>query len=862
MPALDAHAEHLLKKDLLSRQLRTEISRIVDDPNTLAALVPPDATPRHRRAAAPAAAVAEEETQDPRAAYPLLAPLFARIVMTFPPSRIAGDDGGEPGRVWGILGRFLGSLARVDSAGGTARDVAKRDIIANRMVDQLAAMLGCAVLTAKEKEAMGAGIDVSGSRTCLAQSFSPGTLELKLEVIEVAVRVVRKKKLLSTSETLEYGITSLLNGRPAQVWRDAAAFKALHKELVRRPKTTIPPLPTLESHPPARTTSPEALNRYLTSLATPLPSAALLDLLGQAEPVDTPDPSGDATLRRAEDIQKALETFRDDLISPGGVARLLAIVAGAAEVGELPAHVGLVVEWWRICGAAALHRTFIEHERAPEHLRRLKQFHNRAPYKGWTALLKGTNPIMVIKAIGNLILARPFGGKCLLQSMICSVIDDEAHRTAKEIARVEALFTGDEAPACCARARALVVDAPVGGYDDDAHRDLAAEVLGFSAAVGSPERAMAEKLLELHWRVRRNRQFRSIVVQDVTVDLAKELLSISYKPLAEAYKATDPGSFVRDLAHFFDDLIRVVEAEHKRASEIADPANSTPDVPPLRPFINLISRYQQRIYHLVRSAISTHPSKLTALSEIAAWAEDLAHFFRGVDPAIDLDPIFGPHDSGPALARDVAKLAARKELRRRRVADRILGRVRGETRGTSLMDGVEREGIEEGVLSTDDEARAAKVLEAELRKMWGEEGQVAAPVAPELADDLLGVPAKLGHARHPSFNSLLSIDSVGSEGGAGGDSATASTATLGEADVEARVMSLFAATEAAAEAEADAPAEPEPAPMGPAANGFGIGQKVRRREWRDPLGLEVAPALVAPWIDAMGPWLDNVANGK
>lgn len=247
---------------------------------------------------------------------------------------------------------------------------------------------------------------------------------------------------------------------------------------------SVPPLPTLADCPPdgpARDSARSSLTAYLQSLSHQPLSSSLLDFLGQSEPVDH-EPTPDEATKRANDIADALDQFREDLIAPGGMAKLFNTIIASSDINDLPKHHQLVIEWWRVwytplllitippkvadtiyySGAAALYRTLVEHVRSPEHLRRLKIFHKRAPYGSWAAILKGTNPVTIVKAVANILLARPFGSHCLLQNMLVSTIDDEAHATIDEIGQVETLL-GD--PGRAFRAKSIVVDAPLGGYD-------------------------------------------------------------------------------------------------------------------------------------------------------------------------------------------------------------------------------------------------------------------------------------------------------------------------------------------------------------------------------------------------------------
>ncbi|TPX70038.1 hypothetical protein SpCBS45565_g02042 [Spizellomyces sp. 'palustris'] len=808
--ALTGEDVHLLKKALIARQLRQEISVLLDTPESIGALVPPPSP------------------ETPDATFALLSPLFSRILVPFPPLQ-AADNG--PKEFWKVCGRFLGLFRGVDS-GGTASHIAKRDLLANKAVDAIAAMLGKSVRTTTEEYEL-----VEGTRVGNGVQV-PEQKQFVIEEVEIVeTKVTVKKGLWRSSETVEYTVRSIMDGRTAIARRDYAAFKSLHKEagsrLIHRANLRIPALPTVSGTPKGTSLSYaiSSLTTYLWSLSSQ-PTSTLRDFLNQSEPIVHSNDDEQEASKKADEIRKALDMFRDEVLEPGGLAKVFAVIGKAEEVSELPAHYRMVVEWWKMCAAASFYRTFITHDRAPEHLRRLKAFHSRAPYRSWAALLKSTNPVMVVKAIGNLLLARPFGSKCLLQSMMTGIIDDEIRATMKEVEYVER-FTG---PDISIRAKEVVNSAPLGGYELDMAADLPVQILGYQPGAASPERHAVERLLGYFWRLRRLHQFRSLVQEDVVVHLAKDILAISYKPLTEAYKATDPGSCIRDGAKFIEDLVRIVEIEQARGPSAPRNANA----PPLRPFITLLSRHEHRIFKHVRSTLSAQPGRIHSLAEIASWADDIAKFFRGYGPVVDLASVV-QHASidREALMRDLEKLRARKKERNDKVRQRVLSRVLGVAKGDVL----------------DEELQVSDVGLA-LQDIWAEEhGPVWVDGVTGVADDrsTLQVPQPLHKARSiTSFESLVDPSDAPSE---------TPTPPTTEEDVESQIRALIADDTSGDSSDETFMMEPPTveADIVAAASGFGVVYR-QKTEWKDPLGLEVVPELMGPWLKALGPWLEVVVG--
>ncbi|KAI9003223.1 hypothetical protein BC832DRAFT_540678 [Gaertneriomyces semiglobifer] len=686
-PHLNGEEVHLLKKDLLARQLRYEITQLLSSETSIGSLLP--GSPN-------------------RDAFPLLSPLFCRIVVPFPPCR-AADKG--PLAFWGTVGRFLGLLQRVDS-GGTALTMARRDVLANKLVDALAAMLGKSVVCEEEPTPVHGGVTKQ-------EAFQGYMKEVEWKISDIRIErttTIKKKGLFRSGETLKYEISSKLNGRHAVVERDFHAFKSLHKQLVRKPKLIVPPLPTIEAK--------DTLTAYLDSVARQPVTNALRDFLGQSSPVDN-DTDPEAARKRAEEIQVALDMFRDELLNPSGIPNAVKTITEATEIMDLPSHYQLSIEWWKICAAAALYRAFVEDARAPDHLRRLKTFHSRAPYRSWAAILRGTNPVMVVKVLGNILLARPFGGLSWLQRMMIGGVQDEMNATLAELNYLANAIR--LSPEQVERCRLIVENAPAGGYDDETAKYLLPEVLGYEPHPQSPEAQGTEKILDIYWTLRRLRQIQELLKNEVVVHIAKDLLAITYKPLAEAYRAADPGGIVRDTARFIEDLLHVSEREQAKAQRPPEEnAQNGTAAPPLRPYMALLSRHENKIFRHVRQTLSAHTSQANALLEIAKWMDDIANFFRGVGPKINLHSILSSDLDVAGLHRDLEKLKHRKTERRRKHGDRISSRIRGVTKGDVLDEDLD-----------DFHDVMAELPEVDLRGLWSHVGNEGRP-EPVMQKDAVG----------------------------------------------------------------------------------------------------------------------------
>ncbi|KAI8817275.1 uncharacterized protein EV422DRAFT_542230 [Fimicolochytrium jonesii] len=761
---LSVEEVHLLKKELLARRLRIEISDILSDPLTIAVLL---------------------DSPDTDTRFPLLAPLFRTLLLTFPP--LAAADGGAEG-AWRTIGTFLGIiLSRVDS-GGTKAHMAKRDMIANTLLDTLAAMLGKAVRTdVEEAEKLDVPVEEgSAPKTKSRTSLTTDTQEPSASdphftsIHATTLTPTTTKHLFRTSESFTLTLTSTLNKtRTRTAHRDYASFKHLHKELIRRPNISVPALPTPPTPPYSRVT-PETWDQlkqkyteYLNAAAK-VPTSILRDFLNQSDPLPLPPTTHTQTEQRANEILSALSHLQTLLLAPRGLPTLLTTISTAQETTDLPPHIRTTITWWKLCASASIYRTFVAHDRADEHFRRLRHFHKGAPYRSWAAVLRGTNAVAVVKAVGNVVLVRPFGGWCILQSVIISNIDDELAIAQKELTYVKSFLDPDT----IARGTHVVDNAPQGGYSED----QTPQVLGPHASLPPthPHRLAVEKLLELLWSMRRYYQLRAVVADEATVEFARCVLNILYGPLSGVYKASDPASIVRDAAKFIDDLILTLdEMRSQQPAPPAQPVFSTPTSstappppsateegssspttndaphPQTLPLQTLLARHEHRLFTHVRNiAQGMHLAPVTidvAKSQSATprtkgpkrdvtfsdWFEVLAGFFTGrVGGVVKFADIFTSASTTPssekvdmkALKEDLEKLKQRKRRREEKRSRKVRERVRGDVSSTTKTTKTDKSALADVFGDDDDEEEeedeGEEVASFGVRDVWRTEAGV------------------------------------------------------------------------------------------------------------------------------------------
>lgn len=714
---------HLAKKQLLILQLRTEIIQVLYHPTSIACLLDSNA----------------------KIKYPFLSVLIQRIFAKLP--LLLSCSGGSEQFI-----RLLGSLLSLYSnvtTGGNAKYVSRRDMLANNVVDNCVNILSKAILAEEEsnfiKNHKRARSQVNKdlqsnnliptapslediTKIDKSPSFSIlSSVHFFSSIIVEDIITESKRLFLRSIDTHFIIVKSTLQGRTITVKKEFTELEKLHKELVKKPTGKVDSLPFIEIYSTSKKKFLlDKLNHYFNVLLNQTPSSALRDFLGQytilvnsstdslndkstidnsssisdnsnsnsnnsiKDEIKLKSRSEESVEEDARILIESLEQFRDFLMAPNGFKHLINTINKNHDIIDLPLYLQRVVDWWIICGAATMHRVFITDERALENFRKLKSFHDRAPYLTYIAILKSTNPVMIMKVISSIILAKPFGSQSFLQSTISGLLKDEITASHNDIKFYLNLMKGNND--IFLKIQEVVEKSPLSGYRPEEYPSKIAYILNIPIDKldnKSIEYDAVEKMLDLYWNIIRQRQMMSIVKSDVFVEFIHAIISIVYKPLVEAYRVTDPGSFIRDIQKVIDDLVAIVK---KLQSKILASIEAKEQVkwPSLMPFINLFSKHRHKIYGDIHRSFSGHPIYLPAFKSLGDYINSITLFLKGNGPTIPIMELLITNcknkEDSEKLERDLLKLIMRKYLRNTRRSDRMKRRLRGEFSGLTIVD--------------------------------------------------------------------------------------------------------------------------------------------------------------------------------
>ena len=131
----------------------------------------------------------------------------------------------------------------------------------------------------------------------------------------------------------------------------------------------------------------------------------------------------------------------------------------------------------------------------------------------------------------------------------------------------------------------------------------------------------------------------SVIEQNVTLQLFRDLFTIFYEPLVRVYKSANVYNSITDFSCFLDDMFSVL-ATAQRQDVSADP-NQT-----VQSFIDLCARHQDNFYKFIHE-VHIHDNGL--FTQLMGWLEGILEFLRH-GPAggkLDMNALFqGACDMG------------------------------------------------------------------------------------------------------------------------------------------------------------------------------------------------------------------------
>ncbi|GAA5950277.1 hypothetical protein JCM21900_001099 [Sporobolomyces salmonicolor] len=360
-------------------------------------------------------------------------------------------------------------------------------------------------------------------------------------------------------------------------------------------------------------------------------------------------------------------TVEDEIIQHDGLADISAALKAVPRIEKLPLKYQKVLESLRFNFAETLFDLLVDGEDSGSTFAKFKSLHAAFPYFLVRQALRIKGSGLMARALQDILIGRPFGGKSLLQKILATTLDDDPARLAHEmdccrtrigstvmteklelfvhaegrekkaIIRRYAEESGIELVLCIVRGS----DEPrLPGYELD--RVAQKAYRRFIKTNPSPLMKANAKdpdvrlVLDLQIYLRlASRDRDAVLLRELLANedfaAAIEVVAAPFVALLKrTYRVGNASQALSDLQAFFNQLIIIVEALRSR---IQDPQKS------IRVLARLLGRHQQSLHTFLRSI---HRNE-TIVEETLQWFWTASVFLRrGLAEPVKLDHVVPP----------------------------------------------------------------------------------------------------------------------------------------------------------------------------------------------------------------------------
>ncbi|KIS71296.1 uncharacterized protein UMAG_01196 [Mycosarcoma maydis] len=525
---------------------------------------------------------------------------------------------------------------------------------------------------------------------------------LKVEYPDEGIRPPPPKDRSNTDVADPYRREPASSSQPATPLPDGSDAACSRASTESNSSQTRIPIPT---GPLAREKNRLTLRAYLRSLlASPsvAESALLMDFLtaepttlSRAEEEDAAIREGldhvreeehkrfsDEAAKRAQELQRHLKDFKQDLVQHDGLTRIFATVKSTPRIEDLPEKYKALLKWARISLASTIFHIFMGSDNSSEIFSQMKRMHGMMPYFMLRGILRISNPMAMVRGVLDIFLAQPFGQRSLLQRMFSSSLQDEVRELDEVCAAISAKV---DDPVICEKVRQFVyapaeIQALYRKVAEDERLDLLTAILRSpeAPALGRPQIHRVVKasqayevykeyrrglknpdledegpqdddawlyedlhvLIKMLTRKRDKEQMISLIFEGVTAELLKDMVTIFYSPLAQVYKLANIADSLSDLQAFITDLIKTVEANEELS--YTDPTRT------VQVFVDLVERHEGRFYNFVHQVHSKGSGLFDGLMQ---WIELFINFVRGNERSAEAVSLQTSSESDQAVGK-------------------------------------------------------------------------------------------------------------------------------------------------------------------------------------------------------------------
>ncbi|KAH3676233.1 hypothetical protein WICPIJ_009193 [Wickerhamomyces pijperi] len=387
------------------------------------------------------------------------------------------------------------------------------------------------------------------------------------------------------------------------------------------------------------------------------------------------------------------------LESDNGILEVFSELKTKKNIDELSAPLRNFITWCEVEVAATIYQMFLANDNSAELFSQVKRLHKLIPYSLMYQILKYTNPMLIMKSMIELLMANPFGGKSLLQTIFYSVLSDDIKTQEHEIAELESKIedkdllgrmkftvfqnrdpsllsklktesnrSGDDYLLVLLTTSQLYQFGPLEPHTEKALLSSYEEYKRLEALKDHSEEGLflnqdrlelystLKQLLKLYTKSHDKAILQQLWLEPDLTSLLKEIFTMFYQPLVVLFRNSHVEVAFKHFEKFMDDLIDVVTSLQdslldRDTSEVIDE------------IMGVLKRHEGNFYRFLNEVYVN--DKGNVFDGIIEWINGLLKFLRtgrsadgpaaGDDFKIDLNSIFKryPHLNREGIMREV-----------------------------------------------------------------------------------------------------------------------------------------------------------------------------------------------------------------
>ncbi|GAA6016304.1 hypothetical protein JCM11491_006809 [Sporobolomyces phaffii] len=393
-----------------------------------------------------------------------------------------------------------------------------------------------------------------------------------------------------------------------------------------------------------------------------------------------------SSIEKVRTLRNYWDIVEEEIIHADGLAEISATLRDVPAISKLPLKYQKVLETLRYDLAESLFETLVSGPSSGATFAKVKSLHAAFPYFLVRQALRLGGSKLMARALQDILVSRPFGGKSLLQKILATCLDDDPARLAAEMDRSRARIGSN---IMCQKLEQFVRDSRekkiiIRRYAEENNIELVLCIVRgadeprlpaylltrirksqvayrkFAKTNPSPlQKAQVQDpdirlVLELQTYLRlasRDRDAAMMREMLANEDFAAAIETVA-KPfialLKRTYRIGNAAQLLSDVQTFLNQLVIIVEALRSR---IQDPQKS------IRVLARLLSRHDQSLYTFVRSV----HRKETIVEEFLQWLWTASVFLRrGLAEPVNIDEVVPPNqpDEKAYLLDELEELTA------------------------------------------------------------------------------------------------------------------------------------------------------------------------------------------------------------